>query len=192
MSGHSYHFCEYYLVSVKNLAWSTIGVHRSAISSLLQPLHPHPVGEHPLVSRLMRALFLQKPPSTTPRWTWDMATVLAFVRDLGPPQDLSLRRLVAKLAFLVAVFSAWRVADLFLLRVTPQYLQLSVDSAVFQPAFGAKQDRPGNQNPLVVLRSYADVRICPVASLCEYLSRTDCLLCGRLSQLVWLGRNYTL
>ena len=102
-----------------------------------------------------------------------MATVLAFVRDLGPPQDLSLRRLVAKLAFLVAVFSARRVADLFLLRVTPQYLQLSADSAVFQPAFGAKQDRPSHQNPLVVLRSYADVRLCPVASLREYLSRTD-------------------
>ena len=70
----------YYLFSVKDLAWSTIGVHRSAISSLLQPLHSHSVGEHPLVSRFMRALFLRTPPSSTPRWTWDMATVLAFVR----------------------------------------------------------------------------------------------------------------
>jgi hypothetical protein len=136
----------YYLYMVKNRAWSTVGVHRSAISSLLQPLEAHPLGEHPIVARFMRALFLKRPPATQPRWTWDLATVLNCIRDWGLPQDLSLRRLTWKMAFLVAVFSARRMADLFLLRVTPKFLQRSAGSAVFQPEFGAKQDRPGHQN----------------------------------------------
>ena len=159
-----------YLHSVKNLSWNTIGVHRSAISSLLSPLVSF--GEHPLVARFMRALFLQKPPSVQPRWTWDMASVLTYVKNMGLPHSLDLRQLTWKLTFLIAVFSARRMADLTLLRVTPQYLQLSADSAVFQPAFGAKQDRPGHQNPILVLRSYTDKALCPVTTLREYLTRT--------------------
>jgi hypothetical protein len=162
----------YDLHVVKNRAWSTVGVHRSAISSLLQPLESHPVGEHPLVARFMRALFLSRPPAIQPRWTWDMATVLTCIKDWGLPQALTLRRLTWKLAFLVAVFSARRMADLPLLKITNDFLQVSAGSAVFQPAFGAKQDRPGHQNPLVVLRAYDDTRLCPVAHLNEYLRRT--------------------
>ena len=101
-----------------------------------------------------------------------MATVLTCLRDWGLPQDQTLRRLSWKFAFLVAVFSARRVADLHLLRISHEYLQISATSAVFQPAFGAKQDRPGHQNPLVVLRAYDDTRLCPVAHLNEYLRRT--------------------
>ena len=102
-----------------------------------------------------------------------MATVLAYIRDMGPPDSLSLRQLVGKLAFLIAVFSARRVADLMLLRISPGHLQRSASSAIFQPAFGAKQDRPGHQNPVITLRAYHDIRLCPVATLGEYLSRTD-------------------
>jgi hypothetical protein len=102
-----------------------------------------------------------------------MATVLSFVRDWGLPGALSLRQLAWKLAFLLAVFSARRMADLTLLKITPLHLQRSRDSAVFQPSFGAKQDRPGHQNPLVVLRSFGDKRLCPVALLEEYLNRTS-------------------
>ena len=162
-----------FLHQTRRLSWSTVGVHRSAISSMLMPLAIPPLGEHPLVTRFMRALFLKRPPSTEPRWSWDMASVLGYVRDLGQPSDLTLRQLVAKLAFLIAVFSARRVADLPLLRISPKYLQRTASAAVFQPAFGAKQDRPGHQNPVIVLRAYADNRLCPIATLDEYLSRTN-------------------
>ena len=94
-----------------------------------------------------------------------MATVLTCIKDWGLPQALTLRRLTWKLAFLVAVFSARRMADLPLLKITNDFLQVSAGSAIFQPAFGAKQDRPGHQNPLVVLRAYDDTRLCPVAHL---------------------------
>jgi hypothetical protein len=99
---------------------------------------------------------------------WDMDTVLTCVHDWGLPWDLDTRCLALKLAFLNAVFCAWRVADLALLRVNPCYLQRSLDSVVFQPSFRAKQDRPGHQNPLVILKAYID-KLCPVALLDKYL-----------------------
>jgi hypothetical protein len=75
---------------------------------------------------------------------------------------------------MVAIFSARRVADLTLLSISPEFFQKTALSAVFQPIFGAKQDRPGHQNPLVVLKRYeTDLRLCPVAHLDEYLSRTE-------------------
>jgi hypothetical protein len=85
-----------HLETVKNLAWSTVGVHRSAVSSMLQPLAVPPVGEHPLIVRFMRALFLRRPPAVRPRWTWDVAAVLACVRDWGLAAALDLRRLTWK------------------------------------------------------------------------------------------------
>jgi hypothetical protein len=163
-----------HLATVKNFAWSTVGVHRSAVSSILQPLASPSVGEHPLIVRFMRALFLRRPPAIRPRWTWDVATVLACIRDWGLAPTLTLRKLTWKLAFLVAIFSARRVADLTLLHISPHYLQRTAQAAVFQPIFGAKQDRPGHQNPLVVLKRYeTDLRLCPVAHLDNYLTCTE-------------------
>ena len=73
---------------------------------------------------------------------------------------------------MIAIFSARRMADLTLLRVSHKYLQMTRHAAVFQPAFGAKQDRPGHQNPVLVLKAYSDKSLCPVAHLVEYLKRT--------------------
>jgi hypothetical protein len=162
-----------YLATVKNFAWSTVVVHCSAVSAMLLPLAVPPLGEHPLITRFMRALFLRRPPSVRPRWTWDVSTVLTCVRDWGLAPTLDLRRLTWKFTFLLALFSARRVADLTLLRISPDFFQRTPLTAVFQPVFGAKPDRPGHQNPLIALKKYnTDLRLCPLAHLDEYLTRT--------------------
>jgi hypothetical protein len=162
-----------YLFKDRNLSWSSIGVHRSALSSILQPSISPSLGEHPLVIRFMKSIFLRKPPSIQPRWSWDMATVLRYLKRLGSPQSLSLKTLTWKLAFMTATFCAKRISDLTLLRTSKKYLQMTRHAAVFQPAFGAKQDRPGHQSPVVVLRAHSDKSLCPVSHLTEYLSRTN-------------------
>ena len=64
------------------------------------------------------------------------------------------------------------MADLTLLGISKKYFQMTRHAAVLQPAFGAKQDRPGHQNPVIVLKSYSDKCLCPVSHLTEYLNRT--------------------
>ena len=48
-------------------AWQTIGVHRSAISSILEPHKTVPVGQHPLVCCFMKGVFNVKPPTACER-----------------------------------------------------------------------------------------------------------------------------
>jgi hypothetical protein len=50
---------------------------------------------------------------------------------------------------------------------------MSCDSAVLQLAYRAKQDCPGHQNPLMILKAFDDKRLCPVAHLEEYLNHTS-------------------
>jgi hypothetical protein len=47
----------------RKLSWSTIGIHRSAISMTLAPIDGVQVGNHPLVKRLMGGVFNETPSS---------------------------------------------------------------------------------------------------------------------------------
>ena len=47
----------------KGFAWRSIGVHRSALSSILKAHKPVPVGKHLLVCRFFRGVFNKRPPS---------------------------------------------------------------------------------------------------------------------------------
>ena len=45
----------------RRLSWSTIGIHRSAISMTMAPIHSVRVGDHPLIKRLMSGVFNERP-----------------------------------------------------------------------------------------------------------------------------------
>ena len=45
------------------LAWSTIGIYHSAISTFLEPHHLHKASNHPVISELICHFYLQHPPS---------------------------------------------------------------------------------------------------------------------------------
>ena len=66
-----------YLTSLfqSGLAYRTITLHRSALSASLPLFDGHSVGNHPLVSRLVRAIFQQRPPTRRLFPSWDMASV---------------------------------------------------------------------------------------------------------------------
>ena len=45
------------------LAWHTIVIYHSAISTFLEPHHLHKASNHPVIFKLMHHLYLQHPPS---------------------------------------------------------------------------------------------------------------------------------
>ena len=104
----------------KGFAWGSIGVHRSALSSILEAHKPVPVGQHPLVCRFVRGVFNKRLPSVRAVPTWDIGQVLMYLSKDHPPADLSLFRLTAKVLFLLAAFTAKRVSDLMLFSVEPR------------------------------------------------------------------------
>jgi hypothetical protein len=59
---------------VKHRGRNTIRVHRSAISSFLQPIEFRPMGEHLLIASFMSAVS-KATPATQLRWTWPIPSL---------------------------------------------------------------------------------------------------------------------
>ena len=63
--------------------YSSINFYRSAISSVHEKVDGHNVGQHPLISRLLKGIFHDRP--LLPRYTntWNVQTVLNYLEGLG-------------------------------------------------------------------------------------------------------------
>ena len=174
----------WHLYNERGLAWRTLGVHRSAVATLLQPYAPESIGEDRRVCRFMRATYYSRPPPRKLKPIWDVATVLRHIEAWGGIEHLSRSRLTQRIGMLLAIASARRVSDLCLLRTDVDSLQRTPDKWIFLPAFGAKQERPNHSVPtLVFSRNEGCPDICPVSHLSAYMKITgadrrklDCVL----------------
>lgn len=77
-----------------------------------------PVGEHPLVCRLLRGIRLSLPPEPRYSQLWDVNRVLNLFQSWQPNRFLSRKELSAKLAMLLCLVSYRRVSDVRALDVT--------------------------------------------------------------------------
>jgi len=156
----------------KGRVYGSLGVHRSAISSITGPGDSPALGAHPLISRFMRAAFLARPPAAlTLRPTWDVAEVLQHLMSWDAPQDLDLPLLSQKTVMLVALESMRRISDLCLLDISEGHMASSQNKIVFQLKFGLKQDRPNHSSPVVEFKASSVSQLCALAHLREYLDR---------------------
>ena len=57
--------------------------YRSAVSSCLLPIDGFSVGQHPLVSRLLKSAFNLRPPQPKYSHTWEVHKMLDFLKSLG-------------------------------------------------------------------------------------------------------------
>ena len=85
---------------------------RSAISVTHDRVEGFPLGQHPLVSRLMKGIYNARLPKPKYTSTWDVNQVLVHLKQLGPNDSLSLKQLSAKLAMLMALVEASRSSKL--------------------------------------------------------------------------------
>ena len=105
-----------------NLQYRTLNVFRSAISSTHRWVDGKPVGQHPLVIRLLKGIANERPPQPRYSTTWDVSKVTAYLSSLGHNNMLSLKLLSKKLAMLLALISPERssvLADLGRLKKQP-------------------------------------------------------------------------
>ena len=175
----------------KGFAWRSIGVHRSALSSILEAHKPVPVGQHPLVCRFVRGVFNKRPPSVRVVPTWDIGQVLMYLSKDHPPEDLSLFRLPAKVLFLLAAFTAKRVSDLVLFSVDSSLCHVTDKCIVLQTQFGSKTDRPGHRSPPVTLRKCEEESLCPVRYVSAYKERTEPLRQASGTQQLFIVSPFT-
>ena len=116
---------------------------------------------------------MYRPPLRKLNPIWDVRLILRKLEEWGDVLTLSRSRLTHRLAMLLALASARRVSDMFLLCVDDQHLRILPTKWTFLTAFGAKQERQTHSVPPITFNQNVDCsRLCPVAHLVKYMKRT--------------------
>ena len=157
----------------RQLAWRTLRVHRSTIATMLQHPQDNTIGSDKRVSLLMRVAYLTRPPASKFNPIWDVSSVLRCIEAWGDVSTWPRPRLTHRLVMLLALASARRVSDLYLLRIDSDHLQKLPSKWSFITAFGAKQERTSHSvPPIISTKNIECPNLCPIAHLKEYLTRT--------------------
>ena len=89
-------------------SYSTVNSYRSALSGMLVPINGRPMGEHPLIVRLLKGMFNVRAPVPRYNGTWDVNIVLKFLENWHPLETLEMKHLTFKTVALVGLVSAQR------------------------------------------------------------------------------------
>ena len=153
----------------EGLEYRTLKTYRSALSGVLPPIDGFPVGQHPLVVRLLKGVPNLRP--TMPRYqqSWNVDTVLTYLQTLPNNEDLSLRFLTQKLAILLAITAPKRSSELKLLDL--RFMRILPEGAEFQlPGL----TKTSSEVISVFFAKYSECeKLCVLRCLQCYIMRTD-------------------
>ena len=129
------------------------------------------MGQHPLVTRLLKGAFHERPPQPRYTVTWNVATVTTYLDTLGDNDKLHLNDLTQKTAMLLALTRPSRSADLVGLSLDQR--RYSPEGVTFIPTKLAKQSRQTKKSASFFFPAFpSNRRLCPVATIREYEMRT--------------------
>ena len=115
----------------QGLEYRILNTYRSALSGVLPPIDGFPVGQHPLVVRLLKGVQNLRPALPRYQYSWDVDKVLNYSRSLRKNEDLPLKSLTQKLAVLLALTapkraSELRLLDLRFMRILPEGVEFKL------------------------------------------------------------------
>ena len=161
-------------LSESGAEYSTVNVHRSSISKFHAGFAGKPVGEHPLISQAVKAVFRLKPPLPKYQSTFDIVPVLAYMRSLNT-HTISLQLLAYKALFLTVYSNICRVSSMARLGPT---LTEHRDSVVLHLVDLEKQARHGRVRGFFQIPRFSeDPQLCPVVTLVAYFNKV-CMIFG--------------
>ena len=91
------------LISTLDYSYQSVAGFRSAISKMHKGWKGDTVRDTRNVHRIMKAMFLRRPPRPKYSDTWNPETLLRYLATLGPSSALSLVQLSEKLTALIAL-----------------------------------------------------------------------------------------
>lgn len=150
--------------------YRTINVLRSAISSTHTHVDDKPVGQHPLVIRLMKGISISRPPQPRYKMTWDVKTVTEFLNNLGDNCSLSLKQLSQKLCMLMALSCPERSSIMATLDI--RFMRHYPEGVKFAHTSYRKRSHNGALGESIYPKFSQCPRLCPVECLSIYLEKT--------------------
>ena len=127
-----------------------------------------PIGQHPLVTRLLKGVYNQRPRYSA---TWDVDVVTKHLAAMGANESFSLKQLSQKLVVLMALVKASRTSELRALDT--QFRVYRPNGVVFKLASLTKKRTPGLPPKELVFGAFPnDKRLCVVECLKFYEEKT--------------------
>jgi len=83
--------------------YQSLNLYRSAISALHSKVDGYLVGQHPLITRMLKGVFNERPPVAKYSTFWDVGMVLRYFKGLGENASLSLCLLTMKSVMLLTL-----------------------------------------------------------------------------------------
>ena len=143
-----------------NTIWSAISMTHDCVEEI-------PMGQHPLVSRLLKGVYNLWPPQPRYTATWDVDIVVRFFQALGDNGTLPLKILSQKLGLLMALVDASRVSELQALDL--RYRLYCPEGVVFSmPTLGKKRIVGAPPKQVMFGAFPEDDRLCVVKCLKHY------------------------
>ena len=149
--------------------YRTINVLRSAISSAHVHVDNKPVGQHPLVVRLMKGVSISRPPQPRYQHTWNVQTVTDYLVGLGENSDLSDKQLSQKLCMLMALTCPERVS--IMASLDTSCMKYFPEGVKFHHTVFRKRSHSGKLGESIYPR-FTTKLLCPLECLSAYLDRT--------------------
>ena len=138
--------------------YRSLNAYRSAIASMHTPIDGISIGQHPLVSRLLKGAFQSRPPLSRYQDTWDVSVVLHHIGEYQLGQSLPLKQLSLRTVMLLALTCPSHSADISKLSV--RGYRNTPEGAVFTPMALAKQSRPGRNMKEFCFQGSVKMNLC--------------------------------
>ena len=143
------------------LGYSSIGKARSVLSLIINPIDGHDFGSHPLVSRFMKGMFMQRPNLPKHVVSYDPQKVLNFLAGLPSWGSIGLKWLTLKLAAIIALSSGHRGQTICSLSL--DHMSINADRVLFYISVRVKNtSRTFHPEPISLPSFEENESICPV------------------------------
>jgi len=154
------------------MEYRSINTIRSVISMTHNHIEGTPIGQHPLVSRLLKGIYNSRPPQPRYSTTWNVDVVVRYFQTMGANDALPLKSLGQKLVLLMALVASSRVSELQALDL--RYRVYRPEGVVFtRPTLGKKRTVGAPPKEVMFGAFPDDDRLCVVRCLRQYESATQ-------------------
>ena len=151
----------------EGLAYRSLNVLRSALSSTHPKIDGFSVGQHPYVTRLLKGALNKRPPKPRYSHTWNVDVMINYIISLGKNSTLSLKTISMKLVTLFALTCPERISALASLDLRHCHvLPEGVSFALTVPRKTGSSDKPAEA---FFACFDQDKKLCPVECFRQYL-----------------------
>ena len=147
------------------VSYSMVNTARSALSSVFLAKYGTPFGKHPLIVRLLRGVFKQRPSLRCYTVTYDVAKVLQYISNSY--SEISLEFLTKNLAILMCILSGQKSQTRSLLNTN--YMHVGENQFIFYITSLLKATRSGFHQHSSEFRRYNEQSLCAITFIKRYL-----------------------